>query len=258
MKNNKKLTALVVARNEENKIASCLKRLKYADEIIVVLDRSKDKTKTIAKKFKAVIYEGSWKMEADRRNFGINKSKNNWVLEVDADEHVPKELFLEIREKLKNAIPGYFLIPFDNFIGKRRVRYGWGASWGVSAAPRLSFKGCKVWQKGQLIHPSIKLKGEKKWLNNRILHYVDDNLNDMLKRLIRYTDLKSEDLINQKQKLPNFFIVLRKGISRFFKCYISRKGYKEGRIGFLIAVMASLYIVISYIKADEKMNKKRI
>ena len=32
MKNNIKLSALVTAHNEENKLASCLKKLDYADE----------------------------------------------------------------------------------------------------------------------------------------------------------------------------------------------------------------------------------
>ena len=78
----------------------------------------------------------------------------------------------------------------------------------------------------------------------------------MLHRLIRYTDLKSIDLANSGEKMPSFLITIRRGITRFLKCYISRKGYKEGKWGFIIAVMASLYIIISYIKADELISKK--
>ena len=74
-------------------------------------------------------------------------------------------------------------------------------------------------------------------------------------RLIRYTDLKSVDLAENKKKLTPFWITIRRGITRFFKCYISRKGYKEGRWGFLIATMASLYIMLSYVKADIKRKK---
>ena len=78
----------------------------------------------------------------------------------------------------------------------------------------------------------------------------------MLHRLIRYTDLKSIDLANSKKKLPPFLITLRRGITRFLKCYISRKGYKEGKWGFIIALMASLYIILSYVKATEIREKK--
>ena len=71
MKNNIKISALVVAHNEENKLASCLKNLIYSDELVVVLDKTKDKSDIIAKKFGAQVYKGSWNIEANRRNFGI-------------------------------------------------------------------------------------------------------------------------------------------------------------------------------------------
>ena len=94
------------------------------------------------------------------------------------------------------------------------------------------------------------------WMTSRIKHYVDDDINDMILRLIRYTDIKAIDLAKQDKKLPHFLITIRRGITRFFKCFISRKGYKEGRWGFIIALMASLYIVFSYMKATEIRNKK--
>ena len=178
-KNNIKLSALVVAHNEEKKLSSCLSKLTPADEIILILDKTTDKSRDIGKKYTKYIYEGKWSLEGERRNFGLKKCRGDWILEIDADEHVTKDLFLEIRNIIKHAQPGYFLIPFDNFIGKKKIRYGWGASWGVTAAPRLSYKGCKSWNKSQRIHPSLYLKGKKGKLKNRIKHYVDDNINDM-------------------------------------------------------------------------------
>ena len=67
--------------------------------------------------------------------------------------------------------------------------------------------------------------------------YGDDNINDMLLRLINYTNLKAVDLANENKKLPKFYITLRRALTRFIKCYFSRKGYKEGRWGFIIAIM---------------------
>ena len=252
MTNKTKLSVLIVAHNEEKKLKSCLEKLKDADEVILLLDKTNDNSKKIAKDFNIILEEGSWELEGERRNYGLSLCSGDWILEVDADEHVSKELFIEIRKNIEKAEPGYFLIPFDNYIGNRKVKYGWGASWGVSAAPRLSYKGFKKWNNFQRIHPSIILKGKKKWLKNSITHYVDKDINDMIKRLIYYTDMKAKDLITSKEKIPNFLIILRKGTTRFFKCYISRKGYKEGQIGFLIALMAFLYLVVSYIKASNQ------
>ena len=80
-----------------------LEKLKYSDELVVVLDKTTDNSKAIAKKYGAIVYEGSWKIEAKRRNFGIKMCKGQWILEVDADEHVPKKLFVEIRNKIENG-----------------------------------------------------------------------------------------------------------------------------------------------------------
>lgn len=247
---NKKLSVLIIARNEEKNLTNCLKSIKGVDEIVLLLDRTTDKSEQIAKNYNAKIIKGEWEIEGIRRNIGITYCKNNWILELDADEIVSAGLIKEIKNKITTAKKGYFLIPFDNFIGNKKVRYGWGASWGVGAAPRLSFKGCKIWNEKQLIHPSVKLIGEKLWLNNRIEHYVDDNISDMIKRLDRYTFLKAQEIRDNNKKIPPIWITIRRGITRFYKCYISRKGYKEGKWGFILALMASLYIILSYLRAE--------
>ena len=81
-----KISALIIARNEEKKIKRCLESIFFVDEIVVVLDRSFDRTKKITKAFTDKIFQGSWEFEGDRRNFGIRKCSYNWILEIDADE----------------------------------------------------------------------------------------------------------------------------------------------------------------------------
>jgi glycosyltransferase involved in cell wall biosynthesis len=241
------LSALVVARNEERQLAACLERLGFADELVVVLDRSSDGSKETALRFGARLLEGAWEIEGPRRMAGIAACRGPWVLEVDADERVPPELAAEIRAVLPGAAPGYFLIPFDNYIGERLVRYGWGAAWGVSAAVRLFTKGAKIWG-DQRIHPKLTLAGERRWLKARMIHYVDRNISDMLARLDRYTTARARDL-RASGDIGSYFHNLRRLFSRFYKCYVSHKGYREGPYGLLIALMAGLYPLISYLKA---------
>ena len=69
-----KLTALVVVHNEEAQLGACLGTLAFADEIVVVLDRSTDGSKGIAEKAGARILEGGWPIEGDRRSAGDRKS----------------------------------------------------------------------------------------------------------------------------------------------------------------------------------------
>ncbi len=243
----KRLSALVVAHDEEAQLAACLERLTACDEIVVVLDRCTDGSKEIALRFTDRLVEGAWELEGPRRNTGLDACSGDWILEVDADERVPAALVAEIRDAIKDAEPGYFLIPFDNYVGERLVRHGWGASWGVSAAPRLSARGCKRWG-DQRIHPGLNLKGPKRWLRTPIDHYVDANISDMIRRLDRYTTARARDL-RATGRIGSFPDNLRRMVSRFLKCFVGRKGYREGLYGFLIALFAALYPMLSYLKA---------
>jgi hypothetical protein len=84
---------------------------------------------------------------------------------------------------------------------------------------------------------------------------VDDNIADLLNRFNRYTNWRASDMIRTNK----IKISLTKGmltfLYRFVKSFIGKKGYKEGRLGFLIAVLAGLYPMVSYLKATEKLRK---
>jgi len=242
-----RLSALVVAHNEEAQLAACLDTLAFADEIVVVLDKCTDGSKEIAARYTDRLIEGAWDIEGDRRNTGIDACRGEWIVEVDSDERVPPELAAEIRAVAATDGDGYYLIPFDNYVGDRRVRYGWGASWGVSAAPRLFRRGAKRWG-GQRIHPALELRGRQGRLTNRIVHYVDRNISDMIRRRDRYTTARAADL-RASGDIGRFSSNVRRIFSRFYKCYVGRKGYREGPYGFLIALFAGLYPILSYLKA---------
>ena len=249
------LSVLVVAHNEEAQLAACLDALSFADELVVVLDKCTDGTKAIAESYGAHLLEGAWEIEGHRRNAGRDACRGAWILEVDADERASEALGKEIKAAIDGVRDGYFLLPFDNYIGDRQVRHGWGGSWGVSAAPRLSAKGAKRWGE-QRIHPSLTLAGPRRWLKTPIRHNVDKNISDMLQRLDRYTTARAADL-RAGGYIGGLGSNIRRMFSRFAKCYLSRKGYREGAYGFLIALMAGLYPVLSHLKARLERDGKR-
>ena len=242
-----KLTILVVAHNEEENLDACLSTLDFGDEVLVVLDKCTDGSKEIAAKYTDHLIEGSWEIEGPRRHAGLDVCEGDWVLEVDADERVSPELAQEIREAIQTAPFGHFLIPYDNYVGKTLVRYGWGGSWGVSATVRLFSKGAKIWG-DQRVHPGVQLKGERMWLKNRMVHLVDKDISDMIGRLDRYSTARARDL-RASGDIGSLANNVRRLSSRFLKCYFGRKGYKEGGYGFLIALMAGLFPLLSYLKA---------
>jgi len=247
MSSDPTLSALIVVHNEEQQLAACLERLAFADEIIVVLDRCTDASKTIALAFGATLVEGGWEREGPRRNTGIEACRGPWILEVDADERVPPVLAAEIRATIAQSAFDVHLIPVDNYVGTRLVRWGW-SSFGKSAYPGLFRKGAKLWG-GQRVHPALSFTGTRgPALQNRLDHYVDRNISDMLLRLDRYTTARARDL-RESGDIGSYPANLRRIFSRFWKSYVTRRGYREGPYGVLIALCSGLYPILSYLKA---------
>lgn len=243
-----RLSALVCARNEEKRLGPCLDRLRFADEIVVVLDRCTDGTLDVAKRYTNVIVEGAWDLEGPRRNAGIQACSGDWILEVDADEWVPDSLAQEVRRTIGTTAFDWHEIPVDNYIGTRLVRWGWGASFGKAAYPGLFRKGVKIWG-NQRLHPSLQWSGRKgSMLQERVEHYVDRDVSDMIRRLDAYSTARALDL-RDTGKVGSLTRNLIRFVSRFFKCFVLRKGYREGAMGFLIALLAGLYPLLSHLKA---------
>jgi len=242
------LSARVVVRNEAGQLAECLSGLAFADEIVVVLDRCEDGSGDIARRFTEHVVEGAWEREGPRRNAGIATCCGEWVIEVDADERVGPELAAEIRAVVATSQADWHLIPVDNYIGDHLVRWGWGASFGRSAHAGLFRRGAKHWG-DQRVHPEINVAGvQGPALQSRLVHHVDRNISDMLRRLDRYTSARAQDL-RDSGDIGSFAPNLRRIFSRFWKCYVARHGYREGAWGFLIALCAALYPILSYLKA---------
>ncbi|MDR3326426.1 MAG: glycosyltransferase family 2 protein [Rhodospirillaceae bacterium] len=243
-----KLSALITAHNEEKRLETCLEKLKFADEIVVLLDKCTDNSKIIAQRFTDRLIEGSWEIEGERRNIGIEYCRGQWILEIDADEHVSQDLGLEICCIIKKTSHSYHLIPIDNYIGDRLVRYGWGASFGAMAKAALFRSGAKHWG-SERVHPKLIFNGTKgPTLTHTIKHYVDRNLSDTIHRFDSYTTAHAIDLRNSLN-IGSYFHNVRRIFHRFIKCYVISQGWKEGGYGFLIALLASIYPFVSYLKA---------
>jgi glycosyltransferase involved in cell wall biosynthesis len=243
-----RLSALVVARNEADQLADCLSCLRFADEIVVALDRCDDGSDEIARRFTDRVIEGAWEREGERRNAAIAACRGDWILEIDADERVGPELATEIAAVIARSLADWHLIRVDNYVGDRLVRWGWGASFGRSAHAGLFRRGAKRWGEGR-VHPAIALSGSQgPTLGTPLAHYVDRNVSDMLRRLDRYTSARAQDL-RDSGDIGSLAPNLRRIFSRFWKCYVARRGYREGEWGFLIALCAALYPILSYLKA---------
>jgi hypothetical protein len=175
-------------------------------------------------------------------------ARGDWILEVDADEIVPLALASEVRALIDSApAANYFQVPIDNYVGAHLIKHGWGGSFGTTSVARLFRRGTKAWGL-EHVHPTVRFDGrEGAILRHGIVHYVDTDIGDMMRRLERYTALRAIDLTVRPRGgvVSNLFRAVR----RFYKCYVARKGYREGDWGVLIALMAALYPLISTLRA---------
>ncbi|MFL2661469.1 MAG: glycosyltransferase family 2 protein [Alphaproteobacteria bacterium] len=241
------LSVLIIIKDEEKQIERCLQSVSFADEIVVILDKCKDGSKKIVKKFTKNHFSGNWKLEGERRNYGIKKCTKKWILEVDADERVPDELKTEIINIINSSKSDWHKIRVNNFLGKDIINFGWGAYFGKSAYAGLFKKGMKIWG-NERVHPKIVLLGsEGNTLRNRLNHFYCKNIEDLFIKLDSYSSARALDLYNSDHK-ETLVKNVKRIFSRFWKCFFLRKGYREKDVGFVIALVASIYPLISYLK----------
>jgi glycosyltransferase involved in cell wall biosynthesis len=244
-----RLSALVVARDEEARLPECLASLAFADEIVVVLDRTTDRSAEIARAHAARVLEGAWELEGERRNAGLDACTGDWILEVDADERVTPALADAIRRTVATSAFAWHQVPVDNYVGDRLIRHGWAGSFGTTSVPRLSRRGAKRWR-AQRVHPGLDWTGKEgpRITEGALIHLVDRDISDMLRRLDRYSSAKAADLIASGEigTLPGN---LRRFVSRAWKSYVTRGGYREGGWGVLLALCTGAFPLLSYLKA---------
>lgn len=282
----KKLSVVLATRNEAENIGRCLDSVKdIADEIIIFDEHSTDKTQEIAKSYGAKVF-----LESHHENFHITKQKaieaanGEWILQLDADEVVTKELADEIekvinltspeirgrnikdKNKLKlfdrhqriienrdgelgkqtGEIVAFFIARRNMFLGKPLI-YG-----GVypDAVIRL-IKSGKARLPAKSVHEQMQIDGEVAWLFNDLEHHDSPTLKRYLERLNRYTNLHALDL--EKQKVSkNIFQFVNYSIVKpkvtFIRLYFRHKGYKDGIRGFLWAMFSASHFPIAYYK----------
>src|SRR5437763_14673894 len=93
----RRLSVLVVAKDEAHNLAECLAAARWADERIVVVDaRSRDATLEIARREADRVAVRVFDNFAGQRNAALALASGDWVLAIDADERVTPALAAEI------------------------------------------------------------------------------------------------------------------------------------------------------------------
>ena len=151
-----KLSALILTKNEQEMIKSCLAQLDFADEVIVLDQNSQDATREIASKFTDKIIKTRQDDFSINRNQLAHRATGDWLLYVDADERLNKDLISEIRSKISENQYSAYKIPRRNFILGKWAKHG---GWWPDYVPRLIKRDKLIKWQGK-VHESPKIDGD--------------------------------------------------------------------------------------------------
>lgn len=239
-----KISAVIITRDEEKNLKRCLSSIDWADEIVVVDTGSTDDTKKIASEFTQKIFDIKWEGFGKAKDYARTMASHRWILSVDSDEVVPKDLKEEIKNKVIHGdlLDGYFIPRRSNFLGKWIKHGGWYPDYVL----RL-FKNDKAKFNHSMVHEKVEVEGKTGYLKNDLLHFTDPNFDHYLEKLNRYTSLNAEELFRKGKRAKLFDVVFRPP-AVFFKRYFVKGGFLDGLPGFILAASSTFHVFSKYVK----------
>ena len=250
-----KLSVVVITYNEEKNIERCLRSVTWTDEIIVVDSFSTDRTIECARAYTDKIIQHEYDGDIPQRERGFASAQGDWLLYIDADEEVSDELKNEILGVFdsSHAKDGYYIPRKVSILGIWIEHGGWHPDYSF----RLFRKNAHVAEPAE-VHGGFDVRGEKGTLRCELYHYTYPSLTDYIRKMNTYTSLQvSTKMREHPGKNVGVGKLIFSPLSHFLRKYFSQKGYKDGKLGFILAVFGSIYTLALYAKLWEYQYRKR-
>lgn len=263
------ISVFIIAFNEEERIARTIKSVKgWVDEIIVVVNSSStDDTLKIAKKLGCKTYRKKWSGYGAQKIFGEKKCRNDWVLNIDADEVVTKELKNEIIKLFKNNRQGEFCgyrVRITNTLPFEKKPHKWAYSFNQTRLYNKQSCGFR----DSPVHDSVIVEGVREYsreerkvigqLNNMIAHYFMTSYTQLIHKWNRYSQMQAEDSV-ERGETASWVKILLSPTFAFFKAYLIRRYFVYGFDGLIFSYLYAVGKFFKYVKIREltKQKKKR-
>lgn len=240
------LTVALIVKNESKHLAKCLDSVKdWVDEIVILDSGSTDSTEEIARRYTQRFYSHTpWPGFGKQRQIAQRHVKTDYVLWLDADEQVSAELRSNIEAALLENKPAvaYRLNRRSSAFGREITHSGWYPDYVL----RL-FRPDEAHYNDDLVHESAQpqpgvtvdtLKGD-------LRHQPYENLNHYLSKTTRYAmDWSAQrQAAGQRSSLSKAVV---HGTACFFKMYVLRAGFLDGKQGLLLAILYTHATFIKY------------
>lgn len=248
------ITAVILTKNEELNIKECLSCLNFCNEIIIVDDYSKDNTLKIIsdQKTKTRVYQRKLNNNfSEQRNFGLSKVRTEWVLFIDADERVNKNLSKEIIKTIydsSNTCEGFYIRRQD-YIFDKKINHG---EFGTIKILRLFKRKNGKWIRE--VHEYVNLNGQTGIINNILFHYPHPNLTGFISDINFYSTLHAG--ANEKEsKKSSVFKIVFYPVFKFINNYFIKLGFLDGVEGLVLSFLMSFHSFLSWSKLWEKQKQ---
>ncbi len=245
-----RISACIIVKNEENCIRKCLESIKkVVDEIVVVDGYSEDKTVEICREYTDKVYLHNWSGSFSKeRNFSISKATNDWILVIDADETLSKELQDNLRHLAQQN-------EYSAYAFTRRHYYDeYGEKWTKHVFYpdyQIRFFQKDITKYNGIIHETPEIYGKTKSLPLEfyINHYVPNHYSyeSFKKHHLRWVKIQARETKGTK---PNIFYLVKSVFVFFYyfiKFFLIENWYLDGIVGFKASLMmASYFFMINY------------
>ena len=251
-----KISACIIAFNEEKNIAAAVESVAWADEILLVDSESTDRTREIAESMGAKIIIQKWLGFSRQKQLAVDYASHDWIFSLDADERVSAKLRFEIKN-LKSLAETDLADGYDiarlSFYMNRPIRHG---GWYPNRQLRF-FNRKKGFWKDVLIHESVQMRegARVEKLGGDILHYSIENAAHHHKIIgERYAPLAAKQMF-ERGRQTTAFKIMTAGLTTFLQTYILKLGILDGLAGFCIARFAAHHAYLKHLLLREMMGE---
>jgi glycosyltransferase involved in cell wall biosynthesis len=233
------ITATIITRNEEQRIAAAIASLSCCDEVLVVDSGSTDKTREIAERCGARVLTRDWDGYSNQKNFAASEARHDWILSVDADERLSIELANEIVRWKRSPDGAAGSMPRRAFYFGAWIRH---SGWYPDRKIRLYDRRLARWT-GDFVHEALMVDGSVHVFRGDLLHFPYRDWTDHLGRIDQYTELAAQAARKSGRKGNILRLILGPPLS-FLRTFVVRAGFLDGWRGVLIAVAGARYIFL--------------
>lgn len=239
-----KLSAIVITRNNERTIRRCVESLRWADEIVVVDSGSTDRTPEICREIGARVHvTEDWPGHGPQKNRALDHATGDWVLSIDSDEWVTPGLRAEIERTLSSPAQAGYAIPRRSSFCGRVMRH---SGWWPDHVLRLFRRDAGRFTDDHT-HERLVVDGSAGRLREPILHEAITDLDQMLAKMNAYSTASARMKLERGGRGSLARAVFH-GVWAFFRTYVLRLGFLDGREGFILAVANAEGSYYRYVK----------